>query len=395
MNLMHTRLIHLGFNLAGYLKTGVPLIEFDGTRLLPSFTADDIGIYVLIPKIAALFNISLESAIDMFFYGLLFGSCVIGIIGVFYLYQSWFERFVGCTGLLLLTRFSVAVGDVYLAFSACCMSLLPWAFYYFYKKEKFTFCSLVYIFLAGFSISLCHYIRAYSGFAVFLTLCILVFFYDCSWQKKLVISFCFFLGIIPPVLYMKKMYHDAKTYVNHHMPEAVLGEDRHVFWHNVYIGFGFLDFMNPDDICYDDSCGMKKVASIDPTVTIEQTQKYESILKKEVFKLIRYHWKFVLMTIFAKLGILIFFMLKFANFGLLAAWFYRKTLILELAFLVGLLFNSLFPLLVMPMHEYTLGFICYATLYGIISINYALSQGLFYFPKRSMRAICNEFKTWA
>ncbi len=167
------------------------------------------------------------------------------------------------------------------------------------------------------------------------------------------------------------------NYAKQHLPEVSVGQKAHVFWHNIYIGFGFLQQGNPDNITYDDSEGEKKVKKIVPGLTIENTKEYEHILKNEVINLIKNHWQFFIFTLFAKIGILLLFFLEYANFGIIASLLYPKPWHLEIPFFIGLGFYSIFPVLVIPLREYALGFISFATIYGIVSINYALEKGFF------------------
>lgn len=180
-----------------------------------------------------------------------------------------------------------------------------------------------------------------------------------------------------PTLYFSSVYDHYKIYTKNNLSNYALGDDKHVLWHSVYIGFGFLNYLNPDNISYDDTCGEKKVQSIVPDLTlVNNTEAYEAVLKEEVFKLIRHHFMFVIMTLFAKLGVLLFYLLKFANVGLLAAWFFPKSRIEEFIWFVSGLVYALFPLITVPAPGYAFGFITCATLYGIVSINYVLESGI-------------------
>jgi len=66
-NLMPFRYQHLQWTLKGLEMTGVPLIEYDGTKYLPAGISDDTGIYYFIPQIAKLLNVNLDWAIFIFF----------------------------------------------------------------------------------------------------------------------------------------------------------------------------------------------------------------------------------------------------------------------------------------------------------------------------------------
>ena len=386
MNIMSCRLIALKNIFLGYQKTGIPLIEFDGTKLTPSFPSDDIGIYVLIPKIATLFNLNIEQAINFFFYSILFVPPLIGIIGFLLYYQSTLQRIIAVGAMLLLTRQAYALGDVYLAYFACVTALVPWSLY-FYKRKKYDRSLLLYLFFAGIWIGFFNYIRTYSGIGV--GLFILTLFslkYKAQWLKKISFTGIMFLGIAVPYIFFSNAYNTYKTYAQEQLVGFSIGEKNHVFWHNIYIGFGFLKYGNPDDITYDDNFGTKTVQNKVPGITLKgNTPEYERTLKNEVLNLFKNHLQFVLFTLFAKIGILLFYLIKFANIGLLAAFFYRKPWQLELPFWIGMSFYSLFSILTMPFMEYALGFISLAALYGIISINYALNQGLLNRPVRKRK----------
>ena len=87
----------------GYKQTSVPLVMHNGQHVMPYATTggDDIGIYLLIPKLAKFFNLSADQAISLFFYGIIFSSLALGLLGFFLLYKTVWERFVACVGLLI------------------------------------------------------------------------------------------------------------------------------------------------------------------------------------------------------------------------------------------------------------------------------------------------------
>lgn len=373
MNLMPCRLISLIQTLQGYQKTGIPLIAFDGKKLSPIFTADDLGIYVIIPKIATFLNLSIEQAIHVFFYSILIIPFIIGFLGFFKLYQSTAQRIIASIWLVLLALFAARIGDVYLAYAACTVSLIPWCLY-FVKKGHFSNSFLFYGFLSGFLISFFHYIRAYSSLGTLLFIMIVLgFSHVFSLKQKTLVGMFFIIGMIIPITYFNHAYNEYKTYATAHFPESSLIMKKHVLWHNTYMGFSFLNFKNPDNIHYGDSFTDAKAKSINPGV-ISNSPEYEETLKQEIIRLIKNYPVFIIWTLFAKIGILFLFLLIFANGGLIAAFVYSKPWYIEGAFWSSLLFNSIFPLLAIPISEYSLGFIATAALYGIVSINNALEK---------------------
>jgi hypothetical protein len=145
----------------------------------------------------------------------------------------------------------------------------------------------------------------------------------------------------------------------------------HAFWHSAYIGFGFLS--NEYGIKYKDESGIEKVRSISPK-TRYLSQEYEGIARAEVFRLIKKHPLFVTQTIFAKLGVILFYFLIFSNLGLVAVALHRKTWQLEVAFFGAMVFNALFGIIAVPDYRYLMGFIAFATLYGIVSLDDAIEH---------------------
>jgi hypothetical protein len=146
----------------------------------------------------------------------------------------------------------------------------------------------------------------------------------------------------------------------------------YVFWHHVYIGFGYLN--NPLGIKYKDEMAIDKVHSISPDTEI-YSKEYQEILKEEVFKLIQSQKYFVFHTVFSKIGVMLFFFIYSANLGLIAAYYYPKKRALESAFLVAILFSTAPGILVMPYRRYILGYMALSIFYGLVSLNEAVEQG--------------------
>ncbi len=100
--------------------------------------------------------------------------------------------------------------------------------------------------------------------------------------------------------------------------------------------------------------------------------EYERILRHQTLRIARDHPLFILATLFAKVRVVLFLLLCWANLGLLAALFYPKDRAMESAFWAALAFTSLFGVIAVPQVQYLLGFMAFATLYGLVSLDYAL-----------------------
>lgn len=372
MNYANGRYAHLAHCLAGYKKTGVSLIEYTGTALVPTFAADDLGIYILIPKLAALLNCSIETAMTLFFNGIAIGSFLIGFTGFCFLYKSWLARFVSFFCMFSVVIFSLMkVGDVYVVYSSCAFALVPWSLYFVKNKSYLSFC--IFNLFAGYYIGTAHYIRTYSSLPTLGFILFLLIVAQLEMGKKVLIALSLFFGLFASMYYFSSVYNEYVQYAQKNLPACTVASKNHVFWHAAYCGLGFLRFANKDNIEWNDSCGEAKALSIDPQATIDKTDLYESVLKKEVLKIIKEQPLFFLFTVWAKIGILLFYFLVFANVGILAALLFPSPWYINGAFSCALFLSALFPLLTVPVYSYSLGFMAFSTLFALVSINNAFS----------------------
>lgn len=363
---MPCRYEHLVYGLEGLKKTGL-------SSFMSHSIGDDIGIYLIIPKLAYIFDLSLDTVIGIFFYSILVGSFVFGFSAFCFLYETLVSRIIAGIGLFLLALLSLRIGDVYIIYSSSVVALIPW-FMYCIRYTTTHMYLIFYCFFAGFMMSTMHYIRAYSTLPVIVFMIIVIVCTPALLRRKnAVYAGVFSIGLLLPILYVNQMYNQHKLYSQEQFKGCEVADKYHPFWHPVYVGFGFLKFLNEDNIEFADSCGFNKARTIQPD-TLHYGADYEAILKYEVFNLIKTRPKFVLFTIFAKIGILLFYFLLCANVGLIAALLYPQSIALLLGFCAALLASSLFPILALPVTSYSLGFISLATLFGITSINNALEQ---------------------
>ena len=168
-------------------------------------------------------------------------------------------------------------------------------------------------------------------------------------------------------MFVHTIVHQYNTYALEHFKECDV-TSRHLFWATLYAGFGFLKYLNVDNISFEDSCVADRVQQKRPDVSPLQTIEFEKVVKQEVMDLIKNQHFFVLVTLFAKLGVLFFYLLKYANLGFLALFFVRRIWWHELAWVFCLGLSALFPLMTLPQSNYTLSFITCSTLFGMINL---------------------------
>jgi hypothetical protein len=371
-NIATGRYEHLLVAIEGYKKTGIALVEYNGTAIIPSATLDDIGIYCIIPKLVVLLNISLEAALKLFIHGTTILAVILGLTGFFLLYKSTLARLVALAGLLLLTRLSCDLLDVYKMYTTTAIAIIPLGLYFFQKKPQ-SLLLFLFLFLSGIGLGYAHYIRAHSGGPALIFLLIMIITHALyTWHKKLLLITTIFFGFLIPVLHFKSIHATYKAYAQEHFPNYTPDADAHPFWHTLYVGFGFLN--NDFGLSFNDKAGVEKVLSIDPSVPA-YTAQYEAILKNEVLHLVRAQPWFVVKTIWAKLGVFLIYFLFFANIGIGAALWYPKNWRVEVALFGALCFSSIFSLVAIPSVTYMPAFVACSTLYGIISINHAIEHG--------------------
>jgi len=264
-----------------------------------------------------------------------------------------------------------AAGDVYLVNAAIILAVVPLSIYFFREKKRFAL-FLVFLFFSGIAIGYANQIRSFSGIPVFLFLVLGLFFYLAApWRKKFLFLGLLCGGLLIPKLHFNYLIAQRNKVLGTQKLECKEG---HVFWHTVHGGFGFLS--NDYGFAYDDAKIVESVCETYPEV-VYPSQAYEKAAKKEVFRLVREHLGFVLNTLFAKFGILLSFLIFFANIGLILTFLYRKPWILELMFWVGIMVSSIPGFIALPNRLYLFGTFAFAMVYGLVSIDYAISGGFF------------------
>jgi hypothetical protein len=386
MNIMSWRYDELVRTLAGYAKTGVQLvgysdgqdklcnelIKYDSGKIFPSGISDDVGLYYFVPKLVRLCHCSLDQAISLFFNGLIVVACIVGIVGFWFYSKSWISRVIATSGLLLFSWYAHnQITDNYLLLPALAIAVVPWGLYLL-ERGKADWRSAFFFLCSGVVFGYAHSIRAYSSAPLFLFLVCVIVFMSITWWRRLGLCVVLICGVMVPQVHMKILKQDRMQYVD---PLYRQFKEEHVFWHNVYAGFGYL--RNDLGIEWNDRVVYEQVKVIDPAV-VYPSAYYDAVVRRMVFDLVKNHRDFVIQTLFAKLGVLFYYLLMFANFGLLLAFFYRKPWWVELLLWVTVLFSSIFGLIALPgrYYHYILGFNALAFLYCLISIEYALRQGL-------------------
>ncbi len=369
--IMPTRYVELHEALMAYCETGVPLVATDGSRYYPAGLGDDLGIYYFIPRLAVLAHLELPKAIRLFFEAPLIFSMLIGIAFLLPSLENWKLKSWAILSLLVMTYSALRRGDVYTFQTIAVLSVVPW-FLHLEAKKTFGTGLVMFVAGAGIVIGFANLIRSQAATGVAVFVVVMIALHD-NWarKQKLTVVAALIAGFVVPTVYFHTLKVRRDAFLAAVQPDSIRLLDRHPFWHSVYLGFSVVP--NKYVTGYQDELVSEKVRSVAPTVQY-LSPEYERIVRTEVFRLIREHPLFTLVTIVAKLGAIGYLLLLSSNVGLLASAFYPKPWPMEVAFWSAVGFNSLFGFVIIPHRQYLMGFTAFAVLYGIISIGYALKR---------------------
>ena len=150
-------------------------------------------------------------------------------------------------------------------------------------------------------------------------------------------------------------------------------------WHNAYYSLGFLwnqyDFENSVGHEPSDAFSVKKALSINPYVKLF-SDEYENILKYEFFDFIKKHPLFFIKSIFAKIGVILMYIVLFMNIGLILLFYSPLSYQLNIMFLSGIGFNSLFGIISTPEYQYLTGVFAFSVIYSICIMDNAVANGV-------------------
>jgi hypothetical protein len=379
VSLMPTRYAELQAALDGYAQGLPPLVAAtqtdSGTVYRALGMTDDAGLYYMLPKFAHLFHLALPEAWAAWFFAILILSFGLGIYGMTRLLNTMPAKILYFIELFFLGILIIKRGDIYQLAPCLALAAVPLLLRHMTSEhEDHAFWRYsVALGLAGFIFGCTHLVRSHSATGLMLFVIILLLFGTAvrAWHKRLLLVAIVLIGFMLPLLYMNHVADMRDAFLKAHQPNYHPVLRQHPFWHTVYIGLGYLS--NDYGLAYKDIVAAKKAHELAPDVLLDSPQ-YEAVLKTAVIELLRKAPVFVAETLAAKFGVVLIYFLLAANLGILAAIRYPKPWSVEVAFGVAIAFNALFGLLAVPRLAYLEGFIAFAMLYGVISLDTALHQ---------------------
>lgn len=364
LRLMGSRYVDLRRTARGLSCSGMPLVEFDGLRYLRAGQEDDPGIYYVVPELARILGVSLETAIDLTLIGTVLLASGIGLLGFMRMARTTLGRRTGIIGFLLLTIVVLIAGDVYVMNAAPAIACVPWILY-FGSRRKLTASAAVTFAMVGLFSKLADFFRAYAGTAVVLfALVALAGLYQLKPVGRVLLVAALVVGGASVQMFLRELYSQRSAFLGRRAA-AYEATQVHPFWHSVYIGLGYIK--NSEIPAYRDEVAIAKVRLLRPNAAYLSSE-YEQVLKKETLELAKRRPLLILENLLVKLAVVLFYCICAANVGLYAATVARKPIWFELAFWGPVGFSALFGILVVPNPKYLLGMIAFAALYGLYSI---------------------------
>jgi hypothetical protein len=364
-------------------KTGVPLIGFDGQKLVPVPCSDDIGIYYFIPMLVKAARLSLADAVDLFLVGIVLFSALSGAVGLMLVCRTAFGRIIAISAVVLLSSLSLKIGDVYLVQSSVVLAFVPWVLF-FGRKAYHHWSIIAFVFFSSAALASASLIRSHAGTPVLILMAwVFAFQLRCNRHFKLSLTLAAIMGCLLPLYYSRRVLDARDTYLQRQAYGSATATRQHVFWHVIYLGLGYLS----NDVVpgYRDEIAAAKVREKAPQI-VYTSPEYEEYLRHEVIHIIVQHPLLVIETLAAKLGVVAGWLLICANVGLVAAYYYPKHWAIEAGFWSAIGFQALVGILAIPARAYLLGFIAVAVVYGTISIDVGLKNGLILAFSRSVRS---------
>lgn len=354
-----------------YQKFNIMLTCMAQELFFPVDACDDMGLFLYVPILSNIFNIDVLHGAAIFF--ILLISVFALVTGIcFWLHTiSYTVLFLGLCGLIRLCYVLQKINDLYViyAFSYIGVSLILFSLY---KKSTYALYGLV--FFIGLICSFSGIVRIYSDLPVLIFCGIVSWFNSIFSKKQKIIAFVFCLiGYAIPQVHLRSCLQKREAFLQQHGGVRYDQPTKHLFWHNIYIGFGFLQ--NNKGIEWSDSCGANAATKVNAKA-VYGTLLCENVTKQLVFNLFKEDRYFFMTTLFAKLGVIfLFFLLYFGPIGLICSYFWSKPWYIELAFFSALSISALPGLLTLPVVQYLAGFVTCTTLYVMYSMLWAVQNG--------------------
>jgi hypothetical protein len=351
----------------GLKKTGILGVEWEGGQFKTS--ADDLGLYLVVPWLAAKFGVSVARAYDLLCVVAIIASCIAGMVGFLYLTSSLWPRVVAVFAVLLTSLLAVSVGDVYLTLGVMPVALVPWILVA--SRRGSLWLTLVIGMAAGALSVVADSVRSGAGIILLIFLTIVwVFSRTTSVRVRMSGLAAAALGFVVVWAGFQVIVARRDAFLLSHSSQITL-RTRHTFWHSVYIGLGYLN--NSEVPAYKDEVAVARVCLVDRNSDF-YSPAYEQVLKSATVQIARNRPGLIIRELAHKALVEFTYILLFANIGWIAFFTRRIVWPIDLAFLAAIAINALYGLLTVPLRTYLFGMIAYSALFGATSVILAVNE---------------------
>jgi hypothetical protein len=359
----------------GYNITQQYLIAFNDVCnggqniLIPAGYTDYIGSFLYIPFISRLFDIAISSSTILFFfsYGLI--CIILSLIGLYKLYNTTYAKIYGTICILFLGIFFIAVSDTYSFYGLTSLCLLTWWSKMVNKNIFFSKKNIIFFIFTGIIIGFSNSVRGNSGNDILLSI-IIIYFINFFLKKNFKSIGIVVLVVLPIIffsLFLENIKNSSKKYLINNTDILNYKIDLNyvrAHWHNAYYSLGFLNGKNNKDVPEpSDTYSVKKAHSINPDI-VPYSKEYERLLKNEYFNFVKKYPYFFIKSKFAKIGVILFYIIVFFNIGLYFLYKKKCSNVNLLFFIPGIILNSLFGIATEPNYTYLLGLFAYCSIFS-------------------------------
>ena len=345
----------------GYQCTGTATVGFDGYHLFQTGRGDDPGILELIPTLSRLTGLSLAATYDITIFLTIAGGLFIGYAAFWKLNPDRRLRWIGAAIFLCLGLAEARVADEYTFQISPLIAGIPWLLYFALARKPHAL--TVGAATLALSCSWCSLVRV-GTMPICMTFLIAMFFIRRHIQRPFVPCLLLILACIPSVVFERSLIARRDAALAK-VGETATAPDSHVLWHTLYIGLGFIP--NSEVSEYRDAVAGDKARSIDPTATYASA-RYETIIKDEVWSIVKRKPMLVIGLLTVKASI-VMFLAMILLYPARRLMFTESALVwLDAALVLTMGVSAMNAIVAVPRASYLLTFLCLGFLYSAIKL---------------------------
>jgi hypothetical protein len=359
--LMISRYVAMVQAARGNQCTGTTSVGYNGHQYLQTGGSDDPGIMELIPAISSFLGVSIANSYDLVILAVISLGILIGYAGLWKLFSDRRLRLIGVAVFLCLAIAEAGIADEYMFQVSPLIAAIPWLLYLGITGKNLAL--TLGATLLAFCSSWCSLIRS-GSLAICLTFLCTLFVFRHRSQNPFLPLVLIVIACIPSVLFERSVISRRDAALAK-IGESAKAEDSHAFWHTFYIGFGFIP--NSEVPAYEDGVAAEKVRSIDPSAAYASA-KYQAILRRELWSLLKRRPMLVIGTLAAKAGIMI--LLASILLSPVRQLIFTEPAIFwfDAASLLTIGMSAMNGIVAIPRASYLLTFLCLIFLYSSIKL---------------------------